>query len=171
MADIRILSNNRDFADALAYAVARELGAPCEVVASLGVSVEVRGVKLAVVLPARLREVLADIEHMLQKKQPFAPVIALGDWQLSPLHKNLGHTPTGADIALTDKEVAILQMLMEAPGKIIDKEQLLKTVWNMDSALDTHTLETHIYRLRNKFRELAEGEVIAGSEGGYKWNL
>ena len=168
MAEVIIHSNNRDFADTLAYAVARELGVACEVAGGAGASIEVRGGTWPVSLPVRLNGVLADIEAALQAPTAGTSLEA-GNWRLSLLHKTVARG--AAEMALTDKETAVLQLLMERPGQVVDKETLLKTVWGMDSALDTHTLETHIYRLRNKFRELADDEVIMAEGGGYKLGL
>ncbi len=68
---------------------------------------------------------------------------------------------------LTDKEAGLLQRLAEAGNKGVAKDQLLKDVWGIEALLDTHTLETHIYRLRGKFKELAGDEMIEAVDGGY----
>jgi len=75
-------------------------------------------------------------------------------------------------VALTDKEAQLLHSLAESKGQVVSKEHLLKTIWGFEEALDTHTLETHIYRLRGKFRDLTGDEsMIAATEGGYKLEL
>ena len=48
------------------------------------------------------------------------------------------------------------------------RETLLKEVWGMEADLNTHTLETHIYRLRAKLRELSGNDIIEAFEGGYR---
>lgn len=58
--------------------------------------------------------------------------------------------PDGTKINLTDKENALLKCLFENKIHAVDKDHLLKSVWNYADTVETHTLETHIYRLRQK---------------------
>ena len=95
-----------------------------------------------------------------------------GRYSLQLRHKQLNHLASGQSVLLTDKEVALLQNLARGKGQVASKEQLLKDVWGFDETIDTHTLETHIYRLRGKFRELSDDdEIIAATDGGYKLEL
>jgi DNA-binding response OmpR family regulator len=65
---------------------------------------------------------------------------------------------------LTDKEFALIECLIKNP-KIISKEQLLAEIWQYQDNVETHTLETHIYNLRNKIND--ENGLIETKEGGY----
>ena len=69
---------------------------------------------------------------------------------------------------LTDKEAQLLGSLARAGKGGIGREALMKDVWGFAGDMDTHTLETHIYRLREKFRELGGGEGIVVTDGGYR---
>lgn len=73
------------------------------------------------------------------------------------------------EITLTDKEQALIIYLHE--HKAAHKAELLQAVWGMSSDIDTHTLETHIYRLRQKWREISPTECIIANENGYSWNV
>jgi DNA-binding response OmpR family regulator len=114
--------------------------------------------------PLRLQELLENVAALLHK--PSSDSIALGrGYALQLKQKHLTH---GGRIAeLTEKEAQLLQCLIDGKGESVPREHLLKTVWGIESVLDTHTLETHIYRLRGKFRELAGDEMILATEGGY----
>ena len=75
-------------------------------------------------------------------------------------------------IKLTEKETKIINFLYTERGKISSKEVLLKSVWGYDKKISTHTLETHIYRLRKKIeRGLGETDLILKNNIGYYLNL
>lgn len=75
--------------------------------------------------------------------------------------------PSG-DIALTEKESALLAQLYQAGGTLISKNQLLSDIWGYDQAAQTHTLETHIYRLRGKLEEAGGfGAWLVATPEGY----
>ena len=76
------------------------------------------------------------------------------------------------EVKLSPKEYDILRVLVQHAGKVLTHRQLLHEVWGYYPAVTTHTLETHIYRLRSKFREIGgedDESLIAASEGGYTW--
>jgi DNA-binding response OmpR family regulator len=74
----------------------------------------------------------------------------------------------GAEIALTEKECDILLALYDAGGKAVSRQDLLDQVWGYASTVETHTLETHIYRLRQKLEEDAANPVLLVTrEDGY----
>ena len=176
---ILVISRDEDFAGPLAEQVRRQLAIPCAVAANA------EGVKPSVALvvtneamedapcpvlrvknpPFKMRELLGDIMAARQKQSGEEMTLGHG-YSLQPRQKELTHA--GKSVALTDKEVKLLLCLAEASGKAVSKEQLLKDVWGVEAALDTHTLETHIYRLRAKFRELGDDEMVMAAEGGYR---
>jgi len=177
-AAIVIVSPHADFALTLAEQVKAELGLACAVAedfsqlttASLIVTTEDISQPLgcSVVFvrkkPIRMCELLSDIVQMrLQHLED----IALGGGVVLKVRLKQLHSE-GNNIDLTDKEVSIIQNLISVGGEGLSREQLLKKVWGFDSSLDTHTLETHIYRLRNKIRELSGQEaLISATPGGY----
>jgi DNA-binding response OmpR family regulator len=72
-------------------------------------------------------------------------------------------------VRLTEKETAILKFLYRAGERVVNRDTLLHEVWGYNSGVTTHTLETHIYRLRQKIeREPAHAELLVTEGGGYK---
>jgi DNA-binding response OmpR family regulator len=70
---------------------------------------------------------------------------------------------------LTDKECSILKYLYRAGGKAVPRQVLLNEVWGYNGAVSTHTLETHIYRLRQKLEaDPSHPRLLLTENGGYK---
>lgn len=99
------------------------------------------------------------------------PVALAHAWQFDALHKRLmleSHLP----IMLTDKEAALFSRLLKAQGEMVTKESLLRDVWAYEDGVDSHTLETHIYRLRNKCEAMGQAApVIRAHEHGYSLSV
>ena len=75
-------------------------------------------------------------------------------------------------IHLTEKERDIIMLLHAARGKIVERKKILDAVWGYVDGVETHTLETHIYRLRRKIEhDPAEPEIILTEEAGYRLAL
>lgn len=73
----------------------------------------------------------------------------------------------GGEVRLTDKETQILARLAAAIGRVVTRETLLADVWGYGAAIATHTIETHVYRLRRKLaRAVAGGAALIQAEGG-----
>jgi len=73
---------------------------------------------------------------------------------------------------LTDKETAILKYLYRAGDKVVSREVLLDEVWGYSANVTTHTLETHVYRLRQKIEPDPSNVTILITEpGGYRLEL
>ena len=71
-------------------------------------------------------------------------------------------------VKLTEKEVSILQYLYKIRDRIVTKSELLQEVWGYNPDVTTHTIETHIYRLRQKVEhEDKNAQLIITEEGGY----
>jgi DNA-binding response OmpR family regulator len=71
-------------------------------------------------------------------------------------------------VELTGKEVDILKCLISSAGEAVDRDKLLKQVWNYSSDVTTHTLETHIYRLRQKLEaDPSIPRLIISQAGGF----
>lgn len=90
----------------------------------------------------------------------------IGEYKLQQLSKRLYNEETGDEIALTEKEIAILEHLYKAKEKCVDKDTLLHEVWGYHPDITTHTLETHIYRLRQKMKEHASHVIT--EQNGYR---
>ena len=81
-------------------------------------------------------------------------------------------TKTGSEIRLTEMETKILNFLYKSNGKLIKRDTLLTEVWGYKSEVMTHTLETHIYRLRKKISLNCTSQTLLVSEsGGYRLDL
>ncbi len=72
-------------------------------------------------------------------------------------------------IRLTEKETSILKYLYRAGSKVVGRDTLLAEVWGYNSGVTTHTLETHIYRLRQKIElDPSSAEILVTEAGGYR---
>ena len=72
-------------------------------------------------------------------------------------------------ILLTQKEAELIELLYENKGKTLSKEQILQTVFGYMQQTQTHTLETHIYKLRQKIGD-NDAKFILSKDGGYCLN-
>ena len=73
---------------------------------------------------------------------------------------------------MTEKETNILKYLYRAGGKAVKREELLEEVWGYNSGVTTHTLETHVYRLRQKIEpQKGEATLLLTQPGGYSLAL
>ena len=71
-------------------------------------------------------------------------------------------------IILTEKEVQLLELFLNKKDQPVSKEDILSSVWNYSSEVDTHTVETHIYRLRKKINdEFMDEKFILNNKEGY----
>lgn len=75
---------------------------------------------------------------------------------------------SGSAVRLTEKEVEFLKALYQAPGRTLAKSVLLDVVWGYVPGVETHTLETHVYRLRQKIeRDPANPQLLVTLDGAY----
>jgi DNA-binding response OmpR family regulator len=75
----------------------------------------------------------------------------------------------GGKLRLTEKETAILRFLHRAGQQVVSRDTLLREVWGYNANVTTHTLETHIYRLRQKVeRDPGTAQLLVTEAGGYK---
>lgn len=117
------------------------------------------------VLLARLRA------HIRQHEQTDDAVFAIGPYSFQPAAKLLLETASNRKIRLTDKETAILKYLLRAGNRVIGRDVLLDEVWGYNAGVTTHTLETHIYRLRQKIEpDPANARLLVTEAGGYRLN-
>ena len=94
--------------------------------------------------------------------------LRFGQYELHPVKKEILYLRTGKIVKLTEKEVAILKYLYAANSRLVFKNELLEKVWNYNSEVSTHTLETHIYRLRQKVEKGDKrAKFIITRDGGY----
>ena len=118
--------------------------------------------------PLRFAELMARIETYLARIAVRANAhLTLGGFHFSHTHKTLIHIASGKVIPLTEKETAMLEYLSNNHGTT-SKETLLKAVWGYSNNANTHTAETHIYRLRRKIYAVDSTPLIITAEGGYR---
>ena len=119
--------------------------------------------------PLRFALLLARIRAQLrQHEQSEDAVFAIGAYTFKPAQKMM-LKPDGGKVRLTEKETSILKYLYRAGEKAITRDILLHEVWGYNAGVTTHTLETHIYRLRQKIeRDPSNAELLVTEAGGYK---
>lgn len=117
------------------------------------------------VLMARLRA------HLRIFEQSEDATFQVGPYEFHPASKKL-IPEEGRDIRLTEKETNILKYLLRAKGKPVGRDELLHEVWGYNSGVTTHTLETHVYRLRQKIEpKPGEATLVITEPGGYRLEL
>mgnify|MGYP001381616898 CR=1 FL=1 len=118
-------------------------------------------------LPATLKEINAIVEDTLAKKKfNKNSSIEIKSYLLNKNEKKL--SKENQFIILTEKEIQLLELLLNK-RKPISKDNILSSVWNYSSDADTHTVETHIYRLRKKILEtFNDNEFIISKKNGYQ---
>ncbi len=120
--------------------------------------------------PFRLGELLARVRAQLRVfDNSEDAVFAIGPYVFRPAAKLLLEPARNRKIRLTEKESAILKFLYRAAGRPVGRQVLLNEVWGYNSAVTTHTLETHIYRLRQKIEpDPANTRLLLTEGGGYR---
>ncbi len=120
--------------------------------------------------PFRLNELLARVRAQLRVfDNSEDAVFGIGPYTFRPSSKMLVEVARNRKIRLTEKESAILKYLYRAGGRPVARQVLLNEVWGYNSAVTTHTLETHIYRLRQKIEpDPANAQLLLTEGGGYR---
>lgn len=119
--------------------------------------------------PFRFSVLLARIRAALRQHDQSEDVtFTIGQYTFQPAAKLL-ETGEGSKVRLTDKETSILKYLYRQGPKTISRDVLLQEVWGYNNRVTTHTLETHIYRLRQKIeRDPSNARLLVTEEGGYR---
>jgi len=120
--------------------------------------------------PFRLGVLLARIRAQFrQHERSEDAVFSLGPYSFRPSAKMLVDPDDDRKIRLTEKETAILKYLFRSGTAVIGREELLNEVWGYNSGVTTHTLETHVYRLRQKIeRDPSNARILVTEPGGYR---
>ena len=119
--------------------------------------------------PFRFAVLLARIRAQLRQHEASEDaVFTVGPYSFHPSSKVMVDGGN-RKIRLTEKESAILRFLYRSGQQPVSREVLLQQVWGYNSGVTTHTLETHIYRLRQKIeKDAANPELLVTEGGGYK---
>jgi len=120
--------------------------------------------------PFRLNELLARLRaHLRQSEHSDAAVLTIGPYTFQPGAKLMIDASGRKKVRLTEKETAILKYLYRAGDRVIGRDTLLGEVWGYNAGVTTHTLETHVYRLRQKIeRDPTHAEILVTEPGGYR---
>jgi DNA-binding response OmpR family regulator len=120
--------------------------------------------------PFRLSVLLARLRaHLRQSEHSDEAVFAIGPYMFQPSAKLMTDPGRRKKVRLTEKETAILKYLYHAGDRPIDRDTLLGEVWGYNAGVTTHTLETHVYRLRQKIeRDPTRAEILITEPGGYR---
>ena len=119
--------------------------------------------------PFRFAVLLARIRaHLRQHEHSEDAVFKVGPYSFKPSAKMLVRDDN-RKIRLTEKETAIIKFLLRSGEQIVSRDVLLQDVWGYNAGVTTHTLETHVYRLRQKIeRDPSHAEILVTEGGGYK---
>ena len=119
--------------------------------------------------PFRFAVLLARIRVQLRTHESSEEAMfQIGDYSFRPGLKHLV-TGKGNKLRLTEKETAILRFLYRAGDQVVGRDTLLREVWGYNANVSTHTLETHIYRLRQKIEiNPAHAQLLVTEAGGYR---
>lgn len=120
--------------------------------------------------PLRLGVLLARIRaHIHQHERSDDAMVSIGPYSFQPSARMLVNVETAEKIRLTDKETSILKYLYRAGDQVVSRAVLLDEVWGYNSRVDTHTLETHVYRLRQKIEpDSSRATILVTEAGGYR---
>ena len=123
------------------------------------------------VKPFRTNELLARMQAQLRRFDTSEDaVFTTGPYTFRPAAKVLVRTDTKQRIRLTGKEVEILKFFHRHANHDISRQVLLDAVWGYNAGVDTHTLETHVYRLRQKMEiDPANCRLLLTVPGGYRF--
>ncbi|MFO0185835.1 MAG: response regulator transcription factor [Alphaproteobacteria bacterium] len=128
------------------------------------------GANDAITKPLRIQDLLAKLRAQIERYNGGEDAASfIGPYEFRPAAKLLQEPKRGRKIRLTEKEAAILSFLLGAGGQPVSREILLSEVWGYNSKVTTHTLETHIYRLRQKIEpDPGRARLLVTESGGYK---
>lgn len=120
--------------------------------------------------PFRINVLLARLRaHLRQHERSEDAVLQIGPYEFQPAAKMLVEKGGKKKVRLTEKEAQIIKYLYRAGERAIGRDQLLGEVWGYNAGVTTHTLETHIYRLRQKIElDATAPKIIVTDKGGYR---
>ena len=122
--------------------------------------------------PFKLQSLLAALKNnTLLPKVRRKECLTFKEYSLYPVKKEIISSETGIITKLTEKEVDIIKYLYQIAPVIASKEDLLKNVWEYSTDATTHTVETHIYRVRQKVEKNGKNQLIITENNGYRLNM
>ena len=129
------------------------------------------GVNDYIVKPMRFGELVARICAQLHHyRASDDDLFSTKGMDFVPADKSLTYRAKQKTVTLTEKETLILKKLFQSWPESLTRASLLSQVWGYNNDVTTHTLETHIYRLRQKIAHLSEDQLIETTTTGYHLN-
>ena len=138
-------------------------------IALLGSELESQSAYDTIALPVRYAVLVSRIRALIRAYAAQEDTFySIGPFRLWPAAKNLTALD-GKTLKLTEKEADILQFMHHASGELVARDVLLTEVWGYNALVSTHTLETHIYRLRQKIeQDPTQAALLVTEPGGYR---
>ena len=122
--------------------------------------------------PFRLAKFLDSLKNnTLLPKVRRKECINIKEYKVFPVKKEITSTTTNDTLKLTEKEIDIIKYLYQIAPQTAGKEEMLENVWEYSAEATTHTVETHIYRLRQKVEKDGGSQLIITENNGYRLNL
>jgi len=123
----------------------------------------------------RIGEIMDKLGYILSDRESHLECndinLDLGDYILFPAENILMIKETSLEIKLTDKDRLLLRVLYEAEENGMSRSDLLHSIWGYSKETETHTVETHIYRLRKKLEEHSISQLVLIENGNYFLNI
>lgn len=117
----------------------------------------------------KLTDMMHAANNMLDNSEEGA--LVFNQYKLQPNMRTITDLVTGTETKLTEKEVNILKYLYKNAGRFVGKTDLQVNVWQYNEEVTTHTIETHIYRLRQKVEQGNGRRLIITDNGRYKLDM
>jgi DNA-binding response OmpR family regulator len=119
--------------------------------------------------PFKLRVLLARLRARIREtEQSEHAVFQIGPYSFRPVDKSMLDNRNNHKVRLTEKETAIIKFLYLADGGVVSRDKLLGEVWGYNPGITTHTLETHVYRLRQKIeKDPSNAQILVTKPNGY----
>ena len=128
--------------------------------------------KEIVLKPIKVSDLLTAISQKIALQNSGGKDLKIANYGFRRNEKVLINLDTKVRVRLTEKETDILWQLWQAPQNELSRQKLLSDVWGYNDEISSHTLETHIYRLRKKIENSSsEAFILTTTENGYRLNL
>lgn len=123
-----------------------------------------------IIKPFKINLLLSRIRSQIREhEQSQSAVFQIGCYIFIPADKAMLNKKTTEKVRLTDKETAILKYLYLADNRVVRRDILLGEVWGYNATVTTHTLETHVYRLRQKIeKDPGHAKLLVTEPNGYR---
>ena len=122
--------------------------------------------------PIKVSDLLTAISQKIALQNSGGKDLKIANYGFRRNEKVLINLDTKVRVRLTEKETDILWQLWQAPQNELSRQKLLSDVWGYNEEISSHTLETHINRLRKKIENSSsDASILTTTENGYRLNL